>query len=394
MGALGDAEFNLAVDTIANVFTEEDSYIADTFGGVDNVYGSKDEFEMDSALLEVAYNDFGFKFGDLDDYGVAPYVLDEEDREGMEMTASYMDFDITSYVLGNDDQSDEETYGFSASRDMDFGTVTGRVVHFRDVEDVNLEPVLGAKNEVNVIGLEVADVVLTDVVTMGGAVVFTDWDDEAGTSENDVMFKVDGEFAASDALTVTGTFETVGEDFGAPYNDLEEYADYDLFNIGAEYALNENNTVNGAYTLVQPGDSFTPDEDKSIVELGLENVYGDFTNTAAVEFTMNDDYTDDYETTVLSLGTAYAWDETLTLGADLTYKVKDEAGTDIIEYNYLTAFADKELSDNISWNTEAYFIDGTIASGFESIAVDEGVTYTTDTDGTGSGITTSLSVSF
>jgi hypothetical protein len=387
MGNLGDAEFNLAVDTIANVFTEEDSFIADSFSDVDNVYGSKDQFEMDSALLEVAYGNASYKFGDLDDYGVAPYVLDEEDREGMEMMTSYMDFDLTAYVLGNDDQSDEETYGVSASRDMDFGTVTGRVVHFRDVDD------LSAKNEVNVLSLEVADVVLTDSVTMGGSVAFSDWDDETNNQDDsDVFFKVNGEFAASDDLTLDATVETAGEEYYGPYNDLEEAADYDLFNLGAEYALNENNTLSGAYTLVQPGDTLpNNDEDKSILELGLENVYGDFTNTASLEFTTNDDYTDDYETTVLALGTAYAWDETLTLGADWTYKVKDEAGTDAVEYNYLTAFADKELADNISWNTEMFWIDGTLAAGFENINED---VYSVDTDGTGSGITTSLSVSF
>ena len=384
MGALGDAEFNLAVDTIANVFTDED-YPLD----LGNSENDTTSLLFDSALLEVAYNDYGFQFGDLDDYGVAPYVLDEEDKEGMEMTASYMDFDITTFVLGNDQASDEEIYGVSASREMDFGTVTGRLVHFRDNDDI-----LGAKNEINVLGLEVTDIVLTDAVTMGSTLAFSDWEDETNNAdESDIYFNVNGEFVATDELTLDATVETAGEDFSTPYNDLEESGDYNMFSIGAEYVLNDNNTVTGGVKMVQPGDerwTSTDEEDELTFDVALENTYGDFTNNASLSLTQEDGFNEDHEVMVIELGTEYAWNETLTVGASLVNKNEEVAAGDYISYNYLKAFADKELAENITWNTEAYVMDGTLEDQYDDVF---GTTYAGE-DGQGTGMTTSLSVSF
>ncbi|CCU80069.1 hypothetical protein HSACCH_01825 [Halanaerobium saccharolyticum subsp. saccharolyticum DSM 6643] len=400
-GMLGDATFNLDVDTIANVFTEED-HVANAVSET-----NQNDFMMDSALLEVSYNNYSFQIGDLNDYSVAPYFNDEEDREGIEMTTSYMDNDIKTFVLGADvsedtfgtttvdsDANDEEYYGVEVARDMEFGRVTGKLYHARDIDfdgfNMAEYAVTAEKNETTILAAQIEDVVITDAISMGAEVAFSDWERDAYTTydsdasateavaaddDSDIYFNVNGEFVATEELTLDATIETVGEDFVGPYNDLEEASDYDMFNVGAEYVLNENNTVTGAYTLVDHNEP----EDKSTVELGLENVYGDFTNNASVEFVMNDDYTDDYETMIIVLGTEYAWDETLTLGAELTNKTKDEAGTDAITYNYLTAFADKELADNITWNTEAFFIDGEL---------DE------INEGQGNGMTTSLSVSF
>jgi hypothetical protein len=137
------------------------------------------------------------------------------------------------------------------------------------------------------------------------------------------------------------------------------------------------------------------EEDKSIFELGLENVYGKFTNNASVEFTMNEDFTEDHEATVVVLGTEYDWNETLTLGAELTNKNEEDAAGDIIEYNYLTAFANKELTENISWNNEVFYLDGTVGAEYD-VDLDDTTTVTVpaDSDGEAMGMTTSLSVSF
>jgi len=434
-GELGDAEFNLDVDTIANVFTEEDHVL-----DIGTSESDSNDFTMDSALLEVSYNNYGFQIGDLADYSVAPYFNDEEDREGIEMTTSYWDTDFKAFVLGADtstdtssytvtgtngntvsatqsvdsDSNDEEYYGVEAAKDMDFGTVTGKLYHARDIDfdGVNMAEyaVTEEKNEVTILGVQVEDVVLTDAVSMGAEVAFSDWESSAYTTYDfvnstpdprtaadgsDVYFNINGEFVATEELTLDATVETVGEDFVGPYNDLEENWDYNMFSIGAEYVLNENNTVTGGVKMVQPGDkrwTATNEEDKFVYDLGLENTYGDFTNNASVEFTQEDGFNKDHQVMVIELGTEYAWNETLTVGASLVNKSEEVAAGDVISYNYLTAFADKELADNITWNTEAYVMDGTLEAQYNGYTLNGNSL--AGEDGQGTGMTTSLSVSF
>jgi hypothetical protein len=408
-GSLGDAEFNLAVDTISNVFTEEDRSIVYENN---NLYSEtdSDDFLMDSALLEVNYADSYFAFGDFGDYMIEPYFNDEEDREGMEMMTSYMGNDIHAFVMGSDSDTDktvdeaddEEYYGVTVARDMDFGTVTGKVYHARDVASLGGNST--SKNEVTNVAVQVEDVVLTDAVSMGAEVVFNDWEDETNnTDENDTLFNVNAEFAATDALTIDGMIEVVGEDYRAPYDDLEDHYDYDLFKVGMEYVLDENNTLTGAYTMVQVGDlrkseienGTDVEDDQSTLDLGLENVYGKFTNNVSVQYVQNEDNVEDYEETEFNVGTEYAWSETLSIGANLTYNVEEKAAGDLLDYTYLTAFADKKLAENVSWNTEAFVINGTVGAQYNTVY--DGTnhdTYTLDRDGEATGLTTSLSVSF
>jgi polyhydroxyalkanoate synthesis regulator phasin len=384
-GELGDAEFNLAVDTIANVFTEE-KHVDDKLAESETV-----NLEFDSALLEVAYNEMNFKMGDMDDYVATNYFLDDPDVEGIEMTTSYMDNDIKVFAVGegsDSDNPDRDYFGATIGRDMDFARLTGKVFYARDYNVAN--------DEITTVAVQAEDIAITEDFGMGAEVAFSD-DSEA---DSDVLARVNGDFTVNEDLTVNGLIETVGEDFTSVNGDLEEAYDYDMFNLGAEYGINENNTVNGAVTMIQAGDVLAADynvagvqEDKFIYELGLENTYGKFTNNASVEFTQAEDFTEDHEATVIVLGTEYAWNETLTLGAELTNKTEEVAAGDVIEYNYLTAFANKELAENISWNNEVFYMDGTVGAQYTANSGSE-VPLTVDQDGTAMGMTSSLSVSF
>jgi len=390
MGNLGEAKFDLAVDTTTTVFTQEDTWFNDVSGlssaVKDPASADSNEFVMDTALLEVAYKDYGFKFGNFSDYQIEPYFVDEEDRDGMEMTTSYMGNDIKAFVVGTDGdgtaETDEETFGATVTREMDFGTVTGKLYHVRDHPSYD---------QVTDLAVEVSGVEVTEALTMGGEVVYNDYEDLAGASDSDTLFNVNAEFAVSDALTVDGMVEVVGENFVAPYNDLEEAADYDLFNIGATYVLNENNTVTGDYTFVQPGDSFTNQEDESTISVGLDNTYGDFTNNASVEFTTNDGFEDGHDATVVELGTNYAWNETTTLGASFVNVNEEKTAGDVISYNYLKGTMAKELASNVTWNTEVHWIDGTVGPLYTNADFD---TVPADVDGTGNAVISSLTVSF
>lgn len=373
-GNVGDANFNLDVDTLVNVFTEEKS----AFG-----YEEEDvsDFEMDTALLTVEYADTTFLAGDHVDASIARYFVDEEDLQGLAVVKNYLDIDWTFLVAGYGDDADApkdaiDLYGVTASTDMDFGTVTGRAYQARLADD-----------QLNVLGLAVSDVALTDVVTVGGEVAFTDSVDDAATdfeNESDFLFAVDGSFAVSDELTVTAMFETVGEDFNAWQDDLEaEGRDYDKFGIGAEFVLDANNTVSGSYTMIRPGDFYaenTDEEDEMAVEVRLDNVYGDFTNYASVEYTMDDGFNEDYDVRVIELGTEYAWDEVTTLGAALVNKNEENGDDNVISYNYLKGHMNRELSENTVWNVEANWIKGDVGAA--------------EVEGEASSLTTSLTVSF
>ncbi|RQD78979.1 MAG: S-layer homology domain-containing protein [Halanaerobium sp. MSAO_Bac5] len=389
-GNVGDANFHLEVDTIQNVFTSE--YVNDDLAAISPTFeGESDspEFEMDTALLTVDYADTTFLVGDHVDASIARYFVDEEDLQGLAVVKNYLDIDwtflVAGYGEGDDLENDIDLYGVTASTDMDFGTVTARVYQAR----------LGS-DQLNVLGLAVSDVALTDVVTVGGEVAFTDsTDDPNFEDESDFLFAVDGSFAVSEELTVTAMFETVGEDFNAWQDDLAgadegDNVDYDKLGIGAEFALDANNTFSGSYTMVRPGDSYTDEEDEMSFEVRLDNVYGDFTNFASIEYTMDDSFVEDHDVRVITLGTEYAWDATTVVGAEFINKSEEDATDDIISYNALKAYMNKQLSDNVTWNVEGQYVDGTVGNSY----VADWSFPATETDATTSMLKTSLSVSF
>ncbi|ADQ13912.1 S-layer homology domain-containing protein [Halanaerobium hydrogeniformans] len=363
-GNLGRADFHLELDTIVNVFSEEKS-------AFDYRENNQEDFLMDTALLSVDYEGELFntlQAGDLLDYSIATYFVDEEDLQGVEVTTDYYGLDWTFLTAGFGDDEVDDIYGISAATEVDFALVTGSVYHLR-----------GTDGKTTNFSLALEEIALTDAVTLGGELVFNDSEDE-----DDILFNLSGEFAASDELTVFAGFETVGEDFYAFKDDLagaEEgnNVDYDKFNLGAEFLLDANNTITANYSLVQPGDNYTVnDEDEMAVELRLDNLYGDFTNHALVEYTMDDGFAADRDVRFIEVGTEYAMDEVTTLGASWVNKdIDTDTGTEL-NYNYLKGHLNRELSENTVWNVEAKWIDGEYE----------------DEDADSSSLTTSLAVSF
>ncbi len=399
-GNLGDAEFNLAVDTITNSFTSEHSAF-----GYDE--GNSNTFEMDSALLEVQIDPYGFRIGDLDGYHITKYLNDDEDMEGLEMTTNYWDTDFKAVVLGEDDDTERDYYGVEGTKEMTFGNLTGKMYQVRDD---------GANS--SYLAAEVTDVEVTEALTMGGELAYNmvDLDSKSvfynDDSLGDLYAMVNGEFVATEALTVNAMFETVGDEFYAINNDLAgtdnadvvyqtndgaaEDVDYDKYQLGAEYTVNENNAVTGSVAMVNYGDDNYDDrgvnngatynlDDKLHYGIGWANVYGDYTNTVSVNFTDNDDFIKDYDVRVIELGTEYVWDETLTLGAALVNKNEESKQDDNLDvsYNYLKGTADKTLADNMTWNTEFKYLVGDI----DDDTMDQ-------IDAESSSLTTSLTVSF
>ncbi|RQD77558.1 MAG: S-layer homology domain-containing protein [Halanaerobium sp. MSAO_Bac5] len=352
-GNVGDARFHLEMDTLVNVFTSEKS----AFGYAEN---DENDFVMDNALLTVEYADTTIKLGDLLDYGVARYFVDEEDLQGVEVSKDYLDIDWIFLVAGYGDDSEIDLYGVTAAKVMDFATVTGRAYQARLPED-----------QLNVLGLAVSDIALTDTVILGGEVALTNLD------ETDYLFAVDGKFMASDDLTVTAMFEMVGSDFSFWQDDLETEQEYYKVDVGAVFALDANNSISGSYKFV---DADLEAEDEMTAEVRIDNLYGDFNNYASIEYVMNDGFTADRDVRVIELGTEYAWDDVTTLGAAWVNKNDETDGTNNINYSYLKGHMNRELSANTVWNVEGKWIKGDVGS--------EEVT------GESSALTTSLTVKF
>ncbi|AZO93977.1 S-layer homology domain-containing protein [Halocella sp. SP3-1] len=343
---VGDVNFDLAIDTLKNLFSETDTVVDGIKLGET---ADSDAFEMDTALLTISKDDYTFKAGSFEDYDVDPYFIDDEDMEGIEITAPLAGIDFKAFAVGDeDDDADEfekDYYGVTATADMDIFKLIGKLYHARlESEDAVTDFAIAAEADV------------TDELTMGGEVVFNT--NDGSSDENDTLFNLNGSYILSDVVTLRGLFETVGEDFNSTdtvLSDLEEDNNYDKYNVGADFALNANNTVTADYTLVDAD----KDENKNKFEVGLENTTGKFTNHASVEFTQNDDYDENggEDVTLLTLGTKYAMSDATTIAADLVNKSADAAD---LSYTYLVGSIDHKLSDNISWINEVQLINGEI----------------------------------
>lgn len=364
-GNLGAASFNLELETIANVFTEEKSAFA---------YAETDQnfFEMDTGLLTVDYNQPLFnrlRAGDINDYHVNRYFVDEEDTELLEVTTDYFDLDWTFMTGGFGQDNNDQLFLIKAAKELELAEVFGEINQMRGSDRItNLE-------------LGLRDYSITDSFTAAAQLVFNR---SKAKDTDDLFFNLRGDYAAAADLDIYAVVDSAGEEFTSYKGDLEEDYDFDLFKLGADYQLNENNELLAAYSMVQIGDQIQADvadyndEDKSIFELALNNMSGAFTNKLALEYTINDNYTDNYETRVIELGTKYALSERTTAAAALVNKDEDNDGTNVINYNYLKGNLGIDLAENVSWENEAKYILGDAA----------------EVEGESSAFTTSLIVNF
>ena len=439
-GELNGAEFNLAVDTITNLFMDERSVLNYT-------ENDDNEFMMDTALLEIAYEDMNVKMGDMPDYYPESYFLDE-DLEGIEVTTNMYNTEFKAFAGGNDEDNDdnvnstngvnnsvanfgdaemadEKYFGLTAERDTELGTFTGKVYHARSVVDKLANETKTSydsattrtadspyDNTLVALGLENQ---ITEALNLDGEIVYGQYEDENENDGSDMLANIRADYTVSEDFNTYGIVEYAGEDFVAARNDLEEgFGDYTLAEIGADYQLNENNNVNGFVKFVQAGDNWEAikgngeSDDKMVVNVGLDNTMGKFTNSAFVEYADGDGFEKDHEYTLLSVGTDYEYDETMTMGANLNYKTIEKIVNtnqeDFRDYVYLTGYVDKQLKENVSWLTEVMFIDGTTDynnNEAELVGNNEDVNFVPDdgnsgddVDGTGYSLTTSLSVSF
>ncbi|MTI58697.1 MAG: S-layer homology domain-containing protein [Firmicutes bacterium] len=396
-GNINEVNFDLAVDTITNGFTDYESYEYRDYKLGDQGNDDGDPIKMDTALLTISKNDYTFKAGDMGDYTAESYFFDDEDMEGIEFTAPVGDgLELKTMAFGYDDgSSDEEYYGVNLTKDFGKTQVTGKVYQGIDIDS--------QKESVTDVALAVNSAV-TDLLNLSGEVVYNQLDD---ADTDDMLFNLNADYQLTDMLSLRAGIESVGDEFNGgrdkyagAQSDLEEDFDYDLYTLGTDYKFDDNNTLKFDYSFIKHEEGVevfglpvpTSDtDDKSVYRLQLDNVAGAFNNMFFVEFIENDYYLSDIDNdaTVFGIGTEYTMSDLTTLSASVVnksadlYDNSDVWDTDM-KYTYLTAGIDHQLTDNINWLTDLKYIVGDV----DQVATGNSA------DIEGNFLTTQLSVSF
>ncbi|SFM06374.1 hypothetical protein, partial [Halanaerobium salsuginis] len=427
-GSLKGINFDLAVDTITNGFTDYEGYNYDDYTKVLGEQGDENGIDMDTALLTITQDNWTVKIGDMGDYDVddSAYFYDVEDAEGVEFTGPVYGLDLKAFAINYDDgnvnssdegdsfdQSDDLYYGVTVSKGFMNNTVVTGKVYQADLDS--------ADEKVTDIAVAVSTD-LTDSLTLSGEAVYNELD-EADT--DDSMFKIAANYIYTDTLSFRGSYQTVGDEFNGGKDhsadvqaDMEEDYDFDKYTLGTTYVVNSNNSLAFDVAMVEydADDAFSQDfardnsysrdtdEDKYIYSIGWNNTYGKFSNHAALKYIENDYYTDEVDdnTTVVELGTVYDWTANTNLRAKIINKNADLYDNEGIwdkdmNFTYLKAGIDHQLTDNITWITDVQYITGDVdqLNGHDGNEINNVYSINgNNADIDGNFVTTQLSVSF
>ena len=437
-------DFNIDLNGINNTFVNEETVFED-FKAPGDSFAKEDQndFSLDKALLEVAFEDTTVKIGDFTDYHGAVYFNNSEDREGLEITTNLYDTDIRAFAMGSNDDNiknedtgefdplgEQKFVGVVANRDTSLGKITGKLFHARDV----VWDVVGAKTELEryLYGVNlnshpfdntVAGVQLERPVDFVEGLFFNG-EAALSTVDNYPYFEETGFFtdlhlyySAPENWNLNGWFQYADENYLGAYSDIasEEEGDYTFFQVDGDYTIDANNSVNGFLAVTMPGE-FWEDrhaQDANITQdvvnkihahLNYNNTIEDFSNRAGFHFVNNDYFKEDANHLFMYVGSDYQWSSDTTVGAQLNYKkIDNEFKFDVLEdrvfteFFYLTGFVETQLAENVSWRTDARYITGdTNFTPWDFLDYGAGYDYwnTEAISGSGSSLTTSLSISF
>jgi hypothetical protein len=380
--------FNLELETIDNLFSKADGF---------NDYSQPEQkaLKMDKALLSFNYHDNYFKIGDLDDYQLKPYFLAENDLEALEYRRNYKGIDW-KFLTGG---AELDLAGFNFPVD---------VYSLNTAKEINSALYEASFNQLRYEGQALSNLALAfdnfkfnDSLSLKGELVYNDWELEdlgltflakpnmyyIGFEEllknkkgNDYYLDLEADWKINDRFKLKPRYQSVGDEFLAVENDLDAPYGFDLYGLGFDYSLTDNLILESSYAYLDPdsewdkvfkGLVFAPGvkpEAKEIYKLGLKQQKKRFVNSLALEYEKNDNFFADFEQLTLILKTIYQLDAKTQLGAKFVnkfgnwdsrvinqsteYKTEMEAG-----YNYLEAFINKRLRENLSWNLTGRITD-------------------------------------
>lgn len=364
-------DVRLALDTFKNVFSSSDKY-----GTIENDY----ELDLDKALLKLTDGITTFRAGNFDhfiveDYFVGYYADELPKMKGVELTSSVADTNVRAFMVGEDeadykespaylgmsgtsDYTENDYYGLTGTKNLGTAKITGKLYQAR-IPDKNITDLAVAVE---------GDV--TEAVKLSGELVANSADIDNGDNTDDILIKMGTTVDVNGALTLNGQINKCGEDFAKmTHTHAWGYDDQDVegttyAKLGSTYVLNANNTLSGHYKIIVPKEDKwgSNAENENGFKVALNNVRGAFTNTAAVEFIKNDAYTKDADKRIVTLGTEYAMSNITALTAKLVNKNSEGYSnpSDNQNYTYLKAGINHKLYDNVSWNTEAHIITGSV----------------------------------
>lgn len=424
--AFGD--FNLELETIDNLFSKADGF---------NDYSQPEQkaLKMDKALLSFNYHDNYFKIGDLDDYQLKPYFLAENDLEALEYRRNYKGIDWKFLTGGAELPFSGGSVGFLKSQD---DPDEADLYSLSAAKEINSAVYEASFNQLRYDGQALSNLALAfdkfkfnDSLSLKGELVYNDWDLKKlakynedysnmyyiGFEEllknkkgNDYYLDLEADWKINDRFKLKPRYQSVGDEFLAVENDLAAPYGFDLYGLGFDYSLTDNLILESSYAYLDPdsewdkvfkGLVFAPGvkpEAKEIYKLGLKQQKKRFVNSLALEYEKNDNFFADFEQLTLILKTIYQLDAKTQLGAKFVnkfgnwdsrvinqsteYKTEMEAG-----YNYLEAFINKRLRENLSWN-----LTGRITDSDSSYKQDNKQEY--DIDAVASMLETSLRLEF
>lgn len=196
----------------------------------------------------------------------------------------------------------------------------------------------------------------------------------------DFYLNLEGDWKINDKLSLKPNYHRAGKEFFAVEADLEAPYDFDQFGISTAYQLRDNLKLNSAYSYIKAGSEWDKVYDDLIFAAGVEpeakelfsisasHQYDKFINSASAEYEKNDNFFDGFDQLTVILQTIYQWNERTIVGAKIVYKQADwetnvinngtEYNSEISNgYNYLEAFIDKKLRENIKWNLTGRIVD-------------------------------------
>lgn len=390
--------FELELNTITNIFADANTVIPG--------YNPADQnsFLMDKALLSLNYQENYFRIGDLDDYQVKSYFLDENDLEGLEYRREYKDTEWEFLAAGTELPIIKDLSGFESNL-VDVYSLTAE----KRINSINYIPSFNQMRfegmNISNLSLLVEDIPVNNSFALNGELVYNSWDlNKLSTATffgrspdfdlyfvglnyllddnkgEDFYLNLEGDWKINDKFSLKPNYQRVGKEFFAVEADLEAPYDFDLFGISTDYQLRDNLKLNSAYSYIKPGSEWdkvygdlifaagVEPEAKELFSISLAHQYDKFINSAAAEYEKNDNFFDGFDQLTVILKTIYQWNESTIFGAKIVHKHADwesnliNNGTEYDSelsngYNYLEAFIDKKLRENIKWNLTGRIVD-------------------------------------
>jgi hypothetical protein len=354
-----DTTVSLTLDTIADSFAD----------GVDwegTATNEDQNINLDDALLAINNSNFGVRVGDFGDYHLTDYFYDDEDVEGLEVTANHFGTDVLVF-RGQEDENGKEVKGVKVTKDIAGVDLAGEYLK-TDAEGIygvtaETDLVAGIDSKVKYLAKDNSQ---EDNYLVDGeaSTEFAGINMTAGYKQVGTNFEVVNAFKADSDVYGAGEDYEAGIEGYRVKGDMDVLPSLNVFanvedeelatdNIltteaGAKYALAANTDVSASYEVVDSDDDA---DDVDTIKAGLEGKYLDGKLATAASYELEEAAE---KTNTFDLRNKYAFSDAVALTADVQYETKENADT---ARTYYAVGADHKLTENTSLGVNYRVID-------------------------------------